>query len=136
MSSGLPAPARGRSDDGVSLARSEGEGSVVDDISEKAVDFGASLGPRAVSVQASVTVEKAIGILASSLDVGQQGSSRCILGIVAERAASAKDATCAPRPFLRSRFGAVAERAAKAKEAPQAIAELDLSAFTTWRCAT
>ena len=134
MSSGLPAPARGRSDDGVSLARSEGEGSVVDDISEKAVDFGASLGPRAVSVQASV--EKAIGILASSLDVGQQGSSRCILGIVAERAASAKDATCAPRPFLRSRFGAVAERAAKAKEAPQAIAELDLSAFTTWRCAT
>ena len=111
--------------DGVSLARSEAEGAAVDAISEKAVDFGTSIGPRADLAQAHEGAisehairGEAIGEEATSSEdaisedafieeafsedasFGEEAFGILVLlllGVVAERVASAS-CTCAPRP--------------------------------------
>ena len=111
--------------DGVSLARSGAEGAAVDAISEKAVDFGTSIGPRADLAQAHEGAisehairGEAIGEEATSSEdaisedafieeafsedasFGEEAFGILVLlllGVVAERVASAS-CTCAPRP--------------------------------------
>ena len=112
--------------DGVSLARSGAEGAAVDAISEKAVDFGTSIGQRADPAQAhegaisehairgeaigeeATSSEDAISedafiieeAVSEDASFGEEAFGILVLlllGVVAERVASAS-CTCAPRP--------------------------------------